>query len=202
MNPYKELDVDRKASKEEIKKAYHKKAKANHPDKGGSTEKIKEINRAYAMLKDDTARAHFDKFGTEQKPDSELSNAVTCAISIIQGIIENDPNADIKRYIMKLKTQWTCDFESNMQNRERAKEKLNKFKKRILNHPQFDFISQYVSEQIKAVDIDIMNLERDWKARNRAFLLLSEYSFKDIERMQEMEWAGPGHEVKVTIRTI
>ncbi len=53
-DPYKVLGVDRGASKEEIKKAYRKKAKEYHPDlhpnDPRATEKMNEINEAYDML--------------------------------------------------------------------------------------------------------------------------------------------------------
>jgi len=49
-NPYDILNIPRNSSEEEIKRAYKKLARENHPDKGGSKEKFQEINRAYEML--------------------------------------------------------------------------------------------------------------------------------------------------------
>lgn len=60
---YKTLGLDKKASKEEIKKAFHKLAHKYHPDKqGGDEAKFKEINEAYQILSDDTKRAQYDQF--------------------------------------------------------------------------------------------------------------------------------------------
>lgn len=47
MDYYKILGVLENSSLEEIKKAFHKKAHENHPDKGGDESKMKEINNAY-----------------------------------------------------------------------------------------------------------------------------------------------------------
>lgn len=47
---FKILNVEIGASKEKIKKAYHKLAHQHHPDKGGDEAKMKEINEAYAIL--------------------------------------------------------------------------------------------------------------------------------------------------------
>ncbi|HEY4518079.1 MAG TPA: DnaJ domain-containing protein, partial [Candidatus Paceibacterota bacterium] len=44
---YKTLGVSKNASKDEIKKAFHKLAHEHHPDRGGKEEKFKEINEAY-----------------------------------------------------------------------------------------------------------------------------------------------------------
>lgn len=61
---YKTLGVEKKASKEEVKKAFHKLAHKYHPDKqGGDEAKFKEINEAYQILSDDNKRAQYDQFG-------------------------------------------------------------------------------------------------------------------------------------------
>lgn len=44
------LGVDPKATTEEIKKAYRKKAIKLHPDKGGDPEKFKELAESYEIL--------------------------------------------------------------------------------------------------------------------------------------------------------
>jgi molecular chaperone DnaJ len=61
---YDVLGVDKKASKDEIKKAFHKLAHKYHPDKSGGDEaKFKEVNEAYQTLSDDTKRSQYDQFG-------------------------------------------------------------------------------------------------------------------------------------------
>ena len=60
---YEILGVDRKASPEEIKRAYHRLAHKYHPDKGGDEEKFKEMNEAYQVLSDREKRAQYDRLG-------------------------------------------------------------------------------------------------------------------------------------------
>lgn len=61
---YKILGVDKKATQNEIKKAYHKLAHKYHPDKGGGdAEKFKEISEAYSVLSDTKKRSAYDQFG-------------------------------------------------------------------------------------------------------------------------------------------
>ena len=61
---YKALGVDRKASPEEIKKAYRKLARQYHPDRNkepGAEDRFKRISEAYDTLSDDDKRAQYDR---------------------------------------------------------------------------------------------------------------------------------------------
>lgn len=66
---YKVLGVDRKASEDEIRKAYRDLAKQYHPDKNPNNkqaeERFKEINEAYQVLSDSTKRQHYDRLGSD-----------------------------------------------------------------------------------------------------------------------------------------
>lgn len=62
---YEVLGVPASASKDEIKKAYKKRAMECHPDKGGDPEEFKAISSAYEVLKDDDARAKYDHLGDD-----------------------------------------------------------------------------------------------------------------------------------------
>ncbi|MEA2280255.1 MAG: molecular chaperone DnaJ [Solirubrobacteraceae bacterium] len=63
---YKVLGVDRKASQEEIKKAYRKLARQYHPDTNkaaGAEDRFKEISEAYDVLGDPEKRKGYDRGG-------------------------------------------------------------------------------------------------------------------------------------------
>lgn len=61
---YKTLGVSKTATADEIKKAYRKLARENHPDAGGDEEKFKDINEAYEVLSDEKKRQLYDQYGT------------------------------------------------------------------------------------------------------------------------------------------
>lgn len=57
------LKVPKTASDEEIKKAYKAAALEHHPDRGGNSDKFKEVSHAYSVLSDPNQRAVYDQYG-------------------------------------------------------------------------------------------------------------------------------------------
>jgi molecular chaperone DnaJ len=74
---YKILNIDKNASKDEIKKAYRKMAMKYHPDKNSSKEaeaKFKEAAEAYDVLSDDTKKSNYDRYGSAEPSGNPFSN--------------------------------------------------------------------------------------------------------------------------------
>jgi len=61
---YQILGLQKGASKDEVKKAFRKKAAEHHPDKKtGNEEKYKEVTEAYSVLGDEKKKAEYDTYG-------------------------------------------------------------------------------------------------------------------------------------------
>ena len=64
---YEVLGLQKGATADEIKKAYRRLAKENHPDlhpgDKACEERFKEVNEAYEVLSDDDKRAKYDQYG-------------------------------------------------------------------------------------------------------------------------------------------
>ncbi|EST08488.1 Tetratricopeptide repeat [Kalmanozyma brasiliensis GHG001] len=72
---YKVLGVKRSDSLPTIKKAYRKLARENHPDKGGSQEKMAQINEAWGVLGDEELRKRYDEGDDPNDPMGQQQGA-------------------------------------------------------------------------------------------------------------------------------
>jgi len=71
-DPYKVLNVGRKATQAQIKTAYREKARETHPDKNpadreGAEDRFRDVAAAYEILSDDNARRDYDRHGHRPK---------------------------------------------------------------------------------------------------------------------------------------
>jgi curved DNA-binding protein CbpA len=90
---YETLGIEKDASQDQIKKAYRKKARENHSDRGGDDETMSEINVAYETLSDPERRGNYDKTGQSRLDDVDMQafNIVIskCMQWIQQGAVGN-----------------------------------------------------------------------------------------------------------------
>lgn len=64
IDPYKILNVTRRATYQEIRRAFRELAKEHHPDVGGDEEKFKQIVYAYTVLTNPELRMRYEASGT------------------------------------------------------------------------------------------------------------------------------------------
>jgi curved DNA-binding protein len=75
---YETLGVDRDASEEDIRRAYRRLARENHPDVNRDPEaedRFKEISEAYEVLRDPDRRERYDRLGPNWKAGQDVSGA-------------------------------------------------------------------------------------------------------------------------------
>lgn len=92
MSHYATLDVDAKASVDEIKKAFRKKASAAHPDKGGSKELMQAVNQAYEVLSDPDRRAKYDATGESSQEVTIEQKAIQLLTQLFTMALDEDGN--------------------------------------------------------------------------------------------------------------
>jgi molecular chaperone DnaJ len=120
-NYYESLGVPETATQDEIKKAYRKLAKENHPDAGGNEETFKKISVAYDTLGDEQKRQQYDQqrnnpFGNfgdmfssmfgQQRPQHQQRQNHTTTISVNIGVLDSYRS---EKKALTYKRQIPCD---------------------------------------------------------------------------------------------
>lgn len=76
MSLYERLGVSKDADPQDIRRAYLKLSKTEHPDKGGSEEKFKSLQKAYEVLSDQNKRAFYDQTGHEDQESMQQQSGM------------------------------------------------------------------------------------------------------------------------------
>ena len=182
MDLYKELNISKDASQDEIKKAYHKKSKENHPDKKGTTKNMQKINHAYMILKDPEKRKRYDETGDENQINDEKSKIIQGIDSIINAFIENPPD-NILYAISEIRSNNEEDRDKQISELQSKKTNIEKFRNRILKTPSDsnDYISNILNNKIGEIDNRIKIIEKQFELFMKALDIFEKYEFNDIE---------------------
>jgi curved DNA-binding protein CbpA len=86
-NFYAELGVSRDATAAQIKAAFHKNAKAHHPDRpNGNAEKMARVNRAYEVLSDPDQRKRYDETGSVQREQTREEQVRAVFLQVVGSV--------------------------------------------------------------------------------------------------------------------
>ena len=121
---YEILGVERTATQNEIKKAYMKKARKNHPDAGGCKEEFQLISLAYTVLTDPDKRDRFDR-GESVDGSNPMLDTLSSLIQEAFGKSE-DPMHYIKAEAKKQILSMRAGLIKNEELSRKVRKKLDK----------------------------------------------------------------------------
>lgn len=181
---YQILGLKKNATTQEVKHAYRAKSRDAHPDKGGSTEAMADINAAYACLKDPSRRLTYDQTGadTQQPPIQAAIRDVLMGSfnELIDKNIERDclgyVRNSIQTALYKLRDQDTVG--------KSAKKKLIERREKIKVKNGDNLFHVLVDDRLKRIESDLARLEYMITAHQGAIELLKQY--ESIEEAQQI----------------
>lgn len=103
-NLYARLDVDHKASKADIRRAYRRRARKDHPDTGGSPTAFALTKLAHDILTDDERRAKYDATGdtSEKTIDNRQAQILEHVAALLNATLDNCAKANRDPLTMNL----------------------------------------------------------------------------------------------------
>jgi DnaJ-class molecular chaperone len=174
---YKYFGINKKASKDEIKKAYRKKAKKQHPDVSNGEDFNKTINY-YKLLIDDRSRAEYDETGEmpgKQPQNEEYQMAVDYFMS---ACLSSDPVHE--NIIEKAKENIkTVIFRENneIEKVDQTKANLQKVMDRLKIKEGDDIIKIHIESIIRSNDIVVIQKKNLIASLEKAMALLDNYIY-------------------------
>jgi len=192
MNEYYDiLGVGKKASREQIRKAFLKKSKVYHPDAGGDEKKFVELKEAYNVLSDTALRTMYDKYGSV---DCDFNLAVDkytkeYLVFILTEVMKLDPD-DIMAVMQKESYVRIDKIDNEIKITEKNIQLCEKFKKRVKKFPE----SPIIIDILKAKHIKERNKLQELEARKagieRVCDMLDDYEFEIKQRPYDMRPEG------------
>lgn len=150
MTLYSDLGIEPTASKQDIEKAYRKKAMKEHPDHGGDPHAFKQLTVAYKILKDEESRKRYDETG---RTDTPLSIRGTIFRQlIIEGFTRSD--SPINSIIKKLQADQR-EIEQQCDRLKAGKKQISRRLEKFLEKNSNEIIQETLEATIVSLDREI-----------------------------------------------
>lgn len=147
---YSDLGIEPTASKQDIEKAYRKKAMKEHPDHGGDPHAFKQLTVAYKILKDEESRKRYDETG---RTDTPLSKRDTIFRQlIIEGFTRSD--SPINSIIKKLQIDQR-EIEQQRDRLKAGKKQISRRLEKFLEKNSNEIIQETLEATIVSLDREI-----------------------------------------------
>lgn len=183
---YQILGIRRAAPRDEIQKAYRRKAKTSHPDAGGSVQAFGELAEAYSVLSDPDRRERYDRTGEIDKP--QLSNLDASAVEIIaqklgliihaeQDVTSLDIDALIERTVREDIDQRKAGIASLRRAIDRATRLRDRVKRKA--NGADNMLAKVLDWHEITTRNNILRHEDSVRSMERALEILRDYSFAE-----------------------
>jgi curved DNA-binding protein CbpA len=180
------LGIKRVAARDEIQKAYRRKAKSLHPDTGGSVEAFGELSTAYAVLSDPDRRERYDTTGeiTPLRPNNLDASAIEIIAQKLGLVIHAEQDVtslDIAALLDQSIRDDIAERKSGMSGLRRAVERARKLRERVKRRAkdQDNMLAKVLDWHEITAKTHIKKNEDAIRSMERALEILQDYSFAE-----------------------
>lgn len=173
---YQELKVPPTATPEEIKKAYRKRARATHPDKGGKTEDFQAVNKAYQVLSDPTLRKNYDETGSTEV--ESLQEIFDNLVIVAAERVDDPTTQNILKGASALLDEGLSKAHKQLDNLKKEKKKWQEIEKRLHKKKKApSSLLLKIAQRIKGAEHEMGRAELDIKQGAEMRKMLEEYEY-------------------------
>ena len=194
---YKILNINKTASKEEIKKAYRNKSKKLHPDVGGNVEEFKELSRAYNILSDDIKREKYDDTDDDNYADESddlrseaIKRISSMFISFLDDLSKNNDyffNMNIIEIMNERTNKVIIDTKKDINKIKKLIKRINKYKEKIkYNGNKINILIKLCENKIILLNKQLGNMNKEIEIAEEIDNLLQNYEI-DIEEINDIK---------------
>ena len=153
---YDTLNVDPNADKDQIKKAFRKRAQETHPDQGGDEEAFHQVAKAYDVMKDDERRKKYDETGdTEDKVQQDPVEKATAELFRTM-VNQGDFSGDIIQSAIGFVIREQQALDSNLGKNNQKKRAFEKQLGRVcVNDDEINLFEGNLQQVITALSVGI-----------------------------------------------
>ena len=183
---YQLLGLKRAATRDEVRKAYRRKAKSSHPDSGGSEEAFNALTAAHDVLADARRRERYDSTGEieQARPDNFDGSAIEVIAQKLGMIIHAEQDLtslDIGAVIEQAIREDIALRKSSIANQRRAVERAAALRARVKRKANNadNMLARVLDWHESSAQDHVKKNEEAVRAMERALEILEGYSFID-----------------------
>ena len=183
---YQLLGIKRAATREEIRKAYRRKAKSSHPDSGGSVEAFNALTAAHEILSDAKRRERYDATGEIEpaRPDNFDGSAIEVIAQKLGLIIHAEQDMTMLNIGAVIEQSIRDDIglrKSSIANQRRAIERAARLRARVKRKGggEDNALARVLDWHERSTQDHVRKNEEAVRSMERALEILENYSFLD-----------------------
>lgn len=183
---YRILGLNKNATQQEIKSAYRKLAKENHPDKGGDMKKFADISEAYAIISNPESKEYYDTHGRAKDNTKNLFNDILIGLfyQTIDALRKDDQYlyANIFKVMAETIQRQERNFKKEIDGLKSKQRMLKIVKKRISSKKDFNIFHQTLDAQIDSLNKNIDKKNDQIDIGKKIIKFLKDFKYKTDEK--------------------
>ena len=183
---YQILGIKRAAARDEIHKAYRRKAKSLHPDSGGSVEAFGELSTAYTVLSDPDRRERYDTTGEvivvrPNNLDASAIEVIAQKLGLVLHAEQDMTSMDIAALLEQAIRQDIAEREAQMSGLQRAMKRARTLRERVRRKSEGrdNMLARVLDWHETSAKTHIKKNEEAIRSMDRALEMLKDYSFAE-----------------------